>query len=278
MWTEISEQAELNISGHVPFLTFSALKDEPGIRHGFSTRLGGVSKGIFSSMNLGFNRGDSEENVQENYRLLCAALGMPTERLVFSRQTHKDYVRKVTSEDCGIGITRPIPYDDVDAHMTDESNVPLVIFSADCVPIFFYDRKHHAIALAHAGWRGTVRQIAAKTVRAMGEAYGAEAEQMICVIGPSICGKCFEIGPEVAEEFVRAWPDAVTTGILKKGAGDRYLADLWEANRQALLSAGVADAHISVSRVCTMCRPELFFTHRGSQGQRGSNAGFIMLT
>lgn len=278
MWTEITEQAKLNISGRVPFLSFDALRNETGVRHGFSTRLGGVSKGIFSSMNLGFNRGDSDENVQENYRLLCEAMGMPAERLVFSKQTHKDFVRKVTAEDCGIGITRAIPYDDVDAHMTNESNVPLVIFSADCVPVFFYDREHHAIALAHAGWRGTVQKIAAKTVQAMAEEYGTKPEQVICVIGPSICGECFEIGPEVAEEFVRVWPDAMRNGILRKGNADRYLANLWEANRQALLSAGVADSNISVSNVCTMCRPELFFTHRGSQGRRGSNAGFLMLT
>lgn len=278
MWTEINDQAVLDVSGCVPFLSFPALKDEPGIVHGFSTRLGGVSRGIFSSMNLGFRRGDSDENVRENYRLLCEAVGIPAEKLVFSKQTHKDFVRKVTAEDCGIGITRAIPYDDVDAHMTNESNVPLVIFSADCVPVFFYDKQSHSIALAHAGWRGTVQMIAKKTVQAMGEAYGTKAENVLCVIGPSICGECFEIGPEVSEEFVKTWPDAQSLGILRKGQGDRYLADLWEANRQALLAAGVTETNISVSKVCTMCRPDLFFTHRGSQGRRGSNAGFLMLT
>lgn len=277
MWTRISRQASLELAGGVPFLTFDALAGEPGICHGFSTRLGGVSKGIYASMNLGFSRGDSDENVRENYRLLCGAIGIPAERLVFSKQTHKDRVRKVTAADCGTGILRPIPYDDVDAHMTNEPNVPLLIFSADCVPVFFYDKEHAAIALAHAGWRGTVQKIAAKTVAAMGREYQTKPEQVTVVIGPSICRDCFEIGPEVAEEFLRTWPEAAESGILRKGTGDRYLADLWEANRQALREAGVPEENIFVSGVCTMCRQDLFFSHRGSKGLRGSNAGFLML-
>lgn len=277
MWTRIGNCASLEVSGGAPFLTFDALAGEPGIRHGFSTRLGGVSRGIYASMNLGFGRGDSEENVRENYRRLCAAMDIPAERLVFSKQTHKDRVRKATAADCGTGILRPIPYDDVDAHMTNEPNVPLLIFSADCVPVFFYDKTHGAIALAHAGWRGTVQKIAAKTVAAMAREYGTEPEQITAVIGPSVCGGCFEIGPEVAEEFLRVWPEAEEPTLLRKGTGDRYFADLWEANRLALLEAGVPDENISVSGICTMCRQDLFFSHRGSQGRRGSNAGFLML-
>lgn len=277
VWTRISDRAALELSGGVPFLTFDALAGEPGICHGFSTRLGGVSRGIYASMNLGFARGDSDENVRENYRLLCDALGIPAERLVFSKQTHKDRVRKVTAEDCGTGILRPVFYDDVDAHMTNEPNVPLLIFSADCVPVFFYDKTNGAIALAHAGWRGTVQKIAAKTVAAMEREYGTRPEGLAVVIGPSICRGCFEIGPEVAEEFLRVWPEAEARGLLRKGSGDRYFADLWGANRLALLEAGVPDERISVSGVCTMCRQELFFSHRGSKGRRGSNAGFLML-
>ncbi len=277
MWTKISEQAALDLSGGVPVLKFPAWIDEPGIRHGFSTRLGGVSKGVFASMNLGFSRGDADENVRENFRRICGALEMDANRLVFSKQTHKNFVRKVTADDCGTGILRPIFYDDVDAHMTNEPNVPLLIFGADCVPLFFYDKENEAIALAHAGWRGTVKKIAKKTVDAMQKEYKTKPENLRVGIGPSICEDCFEIGQEVMDAFLAVWPDARERGILKPGRLGHGFANLWEANRQTLLEAGVRNEYIFVSGVCTMCRQDLFFSHRGSGGRRGSNAGFLML-
>ncbi len=231
-------------------------------------------------MNLGLNRGDSEENVLENYRRICDAMGIPVESLVFSKQTHKAKVRKVTKEDRGIGLFRPIPYDDVDAHMTNECGVGLVIFGSDCVPIYLYDPKRHAIALCHGGWRGTVERITARTVEAMGEEYGSRPEDIVAVIGPSICMDCFEIGDEVAEEFCRAFGEERCLSCEKpllRRYGERYHADLWQANREAMRLAGVPEEHIHDSGLCTMCRPEMFFSHRATNGRRGSNAGFLML-
>lgn len=271
------EQAELHLEKKVPYVSFPALSKYPELRHGFSTRLMGVSKGIYSSMNLGLGRGDSEENVLENYRRICESMEIPVESLVFSKQTHKALVRKVTAEDRGIGLFRPISYDDVDAHMTDEPGVGLVIFGSDCVPIYLYDSVKKVIALCHGGWRGTAERIAGKTVEAMAETYGTNPVDVVAVIGPSICMDCFEIGDEVAEEFLRAFDEeSQKTPILKK-YNEKYHADLWEANARALAEVGVPRVNIHRSGLCTMCRQELFFSHRGSGGRRGSNAGFLML-
>ncbi len=272
------EQAELHLEKKVPYVSFPVLSKYSELRHGFSTRLMGVSKGIYSSMNLGLGRGDSEENVLENYRRICESMEIPVESLVFSKQTHKALVRKVTADDRGIGLLRSIPYDDVDAHMTNEPGVGLVIFGSDCVPIYLYDPVKKVIALCHGGWRGTVGRIAGKTVKAMEETYGTKAEDVVAVIGPSICMDCFEIGDEVAEEFVRAFAGAESekSPILRK-YNEKYHADLWEANARALAEVGVPRINIHKSGLCTMCRQELFFSHRGSGGRRGSNAGFLML-
>ncbi len=280
------EQAELHLEKRAPYVSFPSLSAFFELRHGFSTRLMGVSKGMFSSMNLGLNRGDSEELVYENYRRICESMDIPVKSLVFSKQTHKANVRRVTAEDCGIGLFRPIPYDDVDAHMTNEPGVALVIFGSDCVPIYLYDPVKRVIALCHGGWRGTVARIAAKTVEAMGETYGTKPSDVVAVIGPSICRDCFEIGDEVAQEFEAAFgtEESKKSGarsdarlpILKR-YGERYHADLWEANALALEECGVLRDNIHKSELCTMCRQELFFSHRGSGGRRGSNAGFLML-
>ncbi len=271
------EGGELHLEQNTPYVTFPELSRYPELRHGFSTRLMGVSKGIYSSMNLGLGRGDSDENVRENYRLICEAMDIPVKSLVFSKQTHKANVRKVTAEDRGIGLLRPIPFDDIDAHMTNEPNVALVIFGSDCVPIYLYDPGNRVIALCHGGWRGTVAGIAGKTVEAMSAEYGTKAADVVAVIGPSICKPCFEVGEEVSDEFLRAFSDARKCGIVER-IGDKDHVDLWEANVRMLLLSGVLRENIHKSGLCTMCRQELFFSHRGSGGRRGSNAGFLMLT
>lgn len=272
----LNDTAKLNLSEEAAYVTFPGWNVPGNVRYGYSSRLFGVSKGIYASMNLGLNRGDEEALVRENYRRMCGQLGIPEKRLVFSKQTHACNVRKITASDAGNGYTRENAFEDIDALMTDEKNVPLVIFTSDCVPVFLCDPVHSAIALVHAGWRGTVGGIVKNTVAAMGREYGTKAEEVTAAIGPSICRNCFEIGPEVAEQFAAAFPGQ-TEEILKKGEGDRSYADLWRANEILLLSAGLRQENITVSGLCTMCRPDLFFSHRATAGRRGSNAGFLML-
>lgn len=181
-------------------LKYPLLEQTGMVEHCFTTRLGGVSEGMFSSMNLSFSRGDKKEAVEENFRRLAAALGKETGKFVFTNQTHTVNVRKVTAADAGKGLTRERDYRDVDGLITDEPGLVLSAFFADCVPLYFVDTVHHAIGLSHSGWRGTVRRMGAVTLEAMEKAYGTQPKDVICAIGPSICQDCYEVSEDVAEE------------------------------------------------------------------------------
>ncbi len=277
---QLNQQSILKHIEAAPFVGFAAFEQYDFLRYGFSTRLGGVSRGIFASMNLGFRRGDEEENVIENYRRICESMGIVPEHLVCNDQVHKTNVRIAGSADYGMGYCRERTYAEVDAHITNEPGVPLVVFGADCVPLFFVDPKKKVIGVAHAGWKGTVGKIGAATVYRMAEVYGCAPEEIEVVIGPSIGVCCYEVGEEVAgavrENFAFASVAEEAQILIKKPNG-KYMFDLWEANRRTLLAAGVQDAHITKSGLCTMCRQDLFFSHRATEGKRGSMAGFLML-
>ncbi len=255
---------------------FPALARLSCVRHGMSTRLGGVSDGIFESMNLSFTRGDTKENVAENYRRFCAAVGVPVERCVMTRQTHSVNVRCVTSEDAGCGVMRERTYDEVDALVTNEPELPLVILTADCVPLFFADPKRRVVAAAHSGWRGTANAIGAEVVRVMKESYGCDPEDILCGVGPSIGPCCFEVDLPVYEAFAeKPFFDPCCVVDDKNG---KYHVDLWEINRRILLSAGIPAENITVGDLCTRCYPDLLWSHRATGGERGSLAGVIALS
>ena len=173
--------------GEVPFLYYPAFEKTGLVRHGFSVRPGGVSQGIFSSMNLSFTRGDREEDVRENYRRIGKALSILPEQMVCSDQTHTTHVVHVGKEDCGKGVTRPREWKDVDGMITDCPGVALTTFYADCVPLYFLDPVHRAIGLSHSGWKGTAGKMGKVTVEKMGEAFGSRPEDLVAAIGPSIC-------------------------------------------------------------------------------------------
>ncbi|MCM1058148.1 MAG: peptidoglycan editing factor PgeF [Firmicutes bacterium] len=254
------------------FLTFPSLEETGLVKHLFTTRLGGVSHGEFSTMNLSFTRGDRSACVAENYRRIGEALGCVPEDMVASHQTHTTNIRRVGLEDRGKGITRPRDYEEIDGLMTDASGIVLVTYFADCVPLFFVDTVHRAIGLAHSGWRGTVAGMGSCMVRAMGEAYGTQPGQLRAAIGPSICAGCYEVGEEVAEQFGR-FQGVVTPG---KEPG-KYQLDLWEANRQILVEAGVRKEEIAVTDICTCCNDSYLFSHRASRGKRGNMGAFLCL-
>ena len=198
----------------VTYLSFPILEDTGLVSHAFSTRLGGVSKGDFATMNFSFTRGDDRDDVLENYRRMAAALGVDRERMVLTWQTHTTNVRRVTEEDEGKGIVRDRDYRDVDGLITDIPGITLVTFFADCVPLYFLDPVHKAIGLSHSGWRGTVKRMGQVTVDAMKEAFGTRPEDIIACIGPSICGDCYEVGEEVADEFADAFHEKYHDVIL----------------------------------------------------------------
>ena len=191
--------------GTVPYITFPLLTQTGAVRHGFSTRLGGVSSGIYESMNLDFRCAERRENIWENYRRITQALGLNMDDLVLSAQTHTTNIRRMTSADRGKGFFRDRDYTDVDGMITDEKGVALVGLFADCVPLFFADPVHGAIGLSHAGWRGTVGKIGAKTVQAMEETFGTDPADLVCAVGPSICRDCYEVGADVARAIAAAF-------------------------------------------------------------------------
>ncbi len=238
----------------LPVLVFPALERTGMVRQAFSTRLGGVSEGIYATMNLKFELQDDPSRVMENYRRIAEALGTAPDRFVVSAQTHTACVRRVTEEDAGKGVTRPRDYTDVDGLVTNVPGLVLVTQFADCVPLYFVDPVRRAIGLSHSGWIGTVQRMGQATVRRMQEEFGTDPADLIFAEFPS-CG----------EE------------ILQPGAAGRYQLNLWEANRRILMEAGVPGPQISVTGLCTCCNRKLLFSHRATQGKRGNLAAFLGL-
>lgn len=249
----------------VPFLVFEPFLSLPFLRHGFSTRLGGVSEGEFASMNLSYERGDSREAVDENYQRICHALGIERENLVFSQQVHETKV---------VRVERPGRYlQGVDGMVTNVPGLALVTSYADCVPLFFADPVAKAIGLTHSGWRGTQGEIGQITVEKMQEEFGSAPKDIIAVIGPSICGSCYEVSKEVAELF----PED-TKWKKEESPEDKYQLDLWKANEKILQKAGLSEKNIHISGLCTCCNSELLFSHRASRGKRGNLNAFLNIS
>lgn len=272
-----SGTTELKEKNHMPYIQFKNLSATGIVKHGFSTRKGGVSTGIFSSMNLNFKRGDDPDAVMENYRRMAAALNMRVEDMVLSDQTHTTNVRVITEEDRGKGILKPQDYSDVDGMITNVPGIVLVTSYADCVPLYFVDPVRKAIGLSHSGWKGTVGHIGQKTVWKMHEVYGSEPKDIVAAIGPSICQSCYEVSDDVAEAFrANFTADEAADILLDKGNG-KYQLDLWKANWYVLTDAGILPEHLSVTDLCTACHPDLLWSHRKTNGQRGGLSAFLSL-
>lgn len=271
-------QVCVNCEGELVYLTFPMLEETGLVNHLFSTRMGGVSEGIYSSMNLSYTRGDKKESVDENFRRIAAALGCGVEDIVCSDQTHTTNLRIVGKADGGKGITRARDYSDVDGLLTDEPGVYLATFFADCVPLYFVDTKRKAIALAHSGWRGTVARMGQCVVEKMREAYGTDPADLVAAVGPSICQECYEVSEDVAAAFAAAFtkPGQEREILLAKGGG-KYQLDLWRANEIVLTEAGIPRDKIQVTDLCTCHNDRYLFSHRASHGQRGNLGAFLEL-
>lgn len=242
----------------------------------YSTRLGGVSEGIYRSMNLWFASGDNREKVLQNYKLFSAAVGVDYRNIVAASQFHNTNIKVVDKDDCGKGIVFEQEEKDFDGLITDVKNIPLVTFYADCVPLYFYDIEKKVIGLAHAGWKGTSKEIGKKMVDKFKEQYGSHPNNIAAAIGPSICSHCYEVGKEVKEIFAKM-PTDVGGSIRRGGKEGKYFLDLRDVNKKVLLAAGIKEKNISVSDVCTMCSKDLLFSHRGHKGNRGSQVALMQL-
>lgn len=252
-----------------------ALLDDPDLVHAVTTRAGGVSPAPWDRLNMSWARPDPAENVVENRRRVCAALEIPIERLVQAGQVHAVEVRAVGEAHAGRGAAdRPSVLPPADALITGTPDLYLLACFADCVPLLFFDPVRRAAGVAHAGWRGTVADIAGATVRALGASYASRPSDLRVAIGPSIGPCCYEIGDEVADA-ARRLPEP--SELLHPGISGRLHFDLWQANRRLLLAAGVRPEHIDVRGLCTRHHADRFFSHRATGGETGRFAAIIGL-
>ena len=259
----------------VPFFESPVFDGQDWLLHGFSTRLGGVSDGIYRSMNLSFHNGDRRENVLENYRRMGRAIGFCPEQTAALTQIHSARVYRVGKTECGFGVGGERSREG-DAMATDEPGVVLMAMCADCVPILLADPVNKAVAAVHSGWRGTTAKIAAVTVEKMKEWFGSDPGDILAAVGASICRDCYEVGEEVILEVEKAFgAEMAAKGMYIPGRiPGKYQLDLWETNRQVLLMAGLKPEKICLPGVCTCCNPELLFSHRATKGKRGTMAAF----
>ncbi len=275
---EILHQKNYTVEGGIdlPLLQFHNLEETGIVRHGFTTRAGGVSEGEFTSLNLSFTRGDESEAVRRNYSRVAEALGCKVEDMVCSDQTHTTNVKRVGRKQAGMGVLRDRDYTDIDGLITNEPGIALATFYADCVPLYFVDPVHKAIGLSHSGWRGTVGRMGAVTLEAMTREFGTNPEDVYAAIGPSICQSCYEISEDVVIEFEQAFPNWKAEILEEKGNG-KYQLDLWKCNEHILLEAGVKPENLAVTNICTCCNADKLFSHRASHGKRGNLGAFLML-
>ncbi|MCR5118550.1 MAG: peptidoglycan editing factor PgeF [Lachnospiraceae bacterium] len=242
--------------------------------HGFSTRNGGVSTGIFESLNLGMNRGDNEDSVKENYKRFFASCGIGSRSFVCGKQVHGKNVMIVDQSDA----REPYGYEklfEADGYVTKTPGVPLVVFTADCIPLLLADEKNRVVAAVHSGWRGTVQDIEKEAVEKM-LSLGAETEEIKACIGPAIGYCCFEVGEEVIDA-VNELLKGDTDGLYTKKENGRYMLDLKTVVKKCLLRSGIREEHIEIIEDCTMCLPGKYWSHRYTNGERGSQAAAIMI-
>ena len=265
------------MEGAVPYLSFPMFRDTGLVTDGFSTRLGGVSEGCFSSLNLSFDRGDDRAAVAENFRRMGEALGVRCEDMVLSQQTHTTNIRIVTDEDRGKGITRERDYTDIDGLITNVPGICLVTTYADCVPLYFLDPVKKVIALSHSGWRGTVGKIGKKTVELMHDNFGSDPADILAAVGPSVCQDCYEVSADVIDRFKEVFDRSVWDELFYGKPDRKYQLDLWKANEKIFLEAGIRKDHIAVTNVCTHCNSGILYSHRAMGDKRGNLCAFLAL-
>lgn len=243
----------------LPAYQFEAWLGQSHLVHAIFTRHGGVSRPPYATLNLSRAVGDDPSAVEHNHARIYRALRISRSQVVGSHLMHGAAIRVVTGQENG---GAPVAADGL---VTAQPGVMLSMRFADCVPILFHDPRRRAVGLVHAGWRGTLQAVASAAVRAMMEQLGCAAHDITAVIGPSIGPCCYEVGSEVVRTLYAALPD-MAAALLRR-EGQRVYLDLWQANQQQLLAAGVG--HVYSMALCTACRRDIFFSHRGDGGRTG---------
>ncbi|PYG89906.1 hypothetical protein LY28_00505 [Ruminiclostridium sufflavum DSM 19573] len=270
-----NENIILNKAGDLLYIEFKNLKKYSDIlTHCFTTRLGGVSGGECSSLNLSFNRNDSKENILKNYGLIADAIGVDFDKMVLSNQIHDNRIRLVQPEDAGKGLIKESDIIGFDGLSTNHAGIPLVTFYADCVPVLMLDPVKKAVTAVHSGWKSTVKNIAYHALMLMKDTYNSNFKDIQVAIGPSICKNCFEVDIEVYNCFIDtfSWCNRFTG--YRNG---KYYIDLQQIIRQVMIDAGVLEQNLVISNICTKCNKDIFFSYRGDKGKTGSLAAIMML-
>lgn len=268
---------KLNENNNVAYLTYKSLDEMDWLMNAFSTRVGGVSEGIYSDMNLSFTVGDEPKTVLENFKIFGKAINVDVNDMVYSHQTHTANVMRVGFEHRGMGILKSRDFQDIDGIMTNERGICLVTSYADCVPLYFVDPVNKAIALSHSGWRGTVANICKNTVEKMGEEFGSKPSDIIACIGPSICVDCYEVSRDVADQFALNYDAFQIKDIVYPKANDKFQLDLHMANYYNMINCGIRRENISMPDICTSCNATWMHSHRKSGGKRGGLCAFLMI-
>lgn len=242
------------------------------LTHAFCTRIGGVSRDPYRSLNLSFREGDEEFHVLSNWKMLSAAFNIPVENFLVLNQVHGDEVLDIKPRGDYFTSRGELNFDAV---VTSRPNLALCIKTADCVPVFVVDRVKIVIAAVHAGWRGSALGITAKVIRLMQKQYGSRPEDLLAAIGPAIGVCCYEVDAPVADAFRRR--KNAETFLFPGKRQDRWMLDLAGANRQQLLDCGLPETHIDTAGLCTSCHQDTFFSHRCSGGVTGRQINFLMI-
>ncbi|MDD3640734.1 MAG: peptidoglycan editing factor PgeF [Atribacterota bacterium] len=266
-----------NTEKSLPLFTFGGLSKQNNLLHFVTSRHGGCSQPPFHSLNLAFHVGDDENNVLKNRLELANYLDIPISNFTISNQVHGNHVAiidKSKKSSGSIDISTAIK--DNDAMITQYADICLLIFVADCVPVFLYDNKKKIIGLVHAGWKGTVDLITQKTVNLMRSYFGSSSQDIMCAIGPSIGPCCYQVGPEVIKRAKKSFQNVeyLIQNISEDGKG--YF-NLWEANKRQLLNCQIPEENIEIAGSCTCCNSDTFFSSRKDKGHTGRFAAGIMM-
>ena len=273
---DLEKECYLCTKHEVPLIRFHAFDDYEEVNAFFSTRFGGESTGYLSSLNLGFERGDSLETVERNYQRICKSAGIHAGNLVLSDQVHDTKVRYVTKEDsCMEQIKKKLK--GIDGLVTDQREICLATSYADCVPLYFVDPIKKVIGLSHSGWRGTVGKIGKETVRVMKEHFGCDPADILAAVGPSICQDCYEVSGDVIEKFKEAFDEKDWDNLFYRKNNGKYQLDLWKANESVFRESGICKEHIAVTNVCTHCNSKILYSHRETGDKRGNLCAFLAL-
>jgi YfiH family protein len=262
----------LNKTHSIQYYESSFLSGCDFLTHAFCTRLGGVSEEDYKSLNISFKEGDLESKVLQNWNRLAMAFGIPLDNFLTLNQVHGDDIFVVKPYGDFFPADKALNYD---AIVTTRENLAICIKTADCVPVFVVDRAKNIIAAVHAGWKGTALEITAKVVRLFLDQYGSYPRDILAAIGPSIGLCCFEVNEEAAESFCSLQDNGEF--LFTGNRPNKWIVDLPEANRRQMINCGIPEANIDLSHLCTSCRQDLFFSHRGSGGITGRQLNFIMI-